>query len=178
MKSLIFLLVFVTFISFYNVNFAESSDAIETAGDVGLFAIPCTAVIMLFAHKDMEGAVPFAESFAASMAATYGLKYTINEQRPNGGKHSFPSGHTSSAFSGAAFIQQRYGWLYGIPAYLVASFVGYSRIESRNHRFGDVLAGAAIGVIPNLIFTKPFKGVTVTPAAGNNFTGIIISKSF
>ena len=176
--KIVFSLVLIAFILFANVNLAESGDTIEIAGDIGLFVLSGAAVTMLFVHKDAAGALPFAESFATSMAATYGLKYTIHETRPNGGKHSFPSFHASSAFSGAAFIQQRYGWAYGIPAYLAASFVGYSRIESKNHHFGDVVAGAAIGVIPNLIFTKPYKEITVTPFVGHNFVGITIGKNF
>ena len=174
----IFSLMLIAFILFANVSLAESGDTIEKAGDIGLGVLSGAVVTMLFAHKDAAGALPFAESFATSMAATYGLKYTIHETRPNGGAHSFPSFHASSAFSCAAFIQQRYGWVYGIPAYLTASFVGYSRIESRNHHFGDVVAGAAIGIIPNLIFTKPYKDITVTPSAGHNFVGIAISKNF
>jgi membrane-associated phospholipid phosphatase len=176
--KIVFSLVLIAFILFANVDLAESGDTIEKAGDIGLFLLSGTALTMLFVHKDAAGALPFAESFATSMAATYGLKYTIHETRPNGGKHSFPSFHASSAFSGAAFIQQRYGWAYGIPAYLAASFVGYSRIESKNHHFGDVVAGAAIGVIPNLIFTKPYKDIPVIPSVGHNFVGITIGKNF
>jgi len=174
----VFSLVLIAFILFANVNLAESGDTIEKAGDIGLFVLSGSAIIMLFAHKDSAGALQFAESFATSTAVTYGLKYTIHETRPNGGKHSFPSVYASSAFSCASFIQQRYGWAYGIPAYLAASFIGYSRIESKNHHFGDVVAGAAIGVIPNLIFTKPYKDITVTPSVGRNFVGITISKNF
>ena len=174
----VFSLVLIALILFANVNLAESGDTIEKAGDIGLFVLSGSAIIMLFAHKDSAGALPFAESFATSTAATYGLKYTIHETRPNGGKHSFPSFHASAAFSCASFIQQRYGWAYGIPAYLAASFIGYSRIESKNHYFGDVIAGAAIGVIPNLIFTKPYKDITVTPSVGHNFVGITISMNF
>ena len=174
----VFSLVLIALILFANVNLAESGDTIEKAGDIGLFVLSGATIIMLFTHKDSAGVLPLAESFATSTAVTYGLKYTIHETRPNGEEHSFPSVYASSAFSCASFIQQRYGWAYGIPAYLVASFIGYSRIESKNHHFGDVVAGAAIGVIPNLIFTKPYKGITVTPSVGRNFVGITISKNF
>jgi membrane-associated phospholipid phosphatase len=178
MMKIIFSLLLVICFVFINVDFAESADSIEVAGDVGLVAIPVTAAIMTFVHNDKEGTIQLLEACSVSTAVTYGLKYTVHEKGPNGRHHSFPSGHSSLAFAGAAFIQQRYGWTYGIPAYLAASFVGYSRIESREHYFIDVLGGATIGIVSNLLFTKPYKGITVTPSVGRNFTGIIIGKSF
>lgn len=177
MKIIFLLLLLISYV-FINVDFAESADAIEVAGDVGLVVIPVTAAIMTFAYNDKKGTIQFLEAYSVSTAVTYGLKYAISERGPNGRPHSFPSGHTSSAFAGAAFIQKRYGWTYGIPAYLAASFVGYSRIESRNHYFVDVIGAATIGIVPNLFFTKPYKGITVTPSVGHNFNGIIIGKSF
>jgi len=80
---------------------------------------------------------------------TYGLKYGVNAERPNGGGQSFPSGHTSIAFASAEFMRKEYGWGWGIPAYLVASYVGWSRVESEKHWPRDVWAGAAIGVLSN-----------------------------
>ena len=47
---------------------------------------------------------------------------------------------------------------YGVPAYAAASFVAYSRVESREHYPRDVVAGAGIGILSSYIFTKPYKG--------------------
>jgi len=132
-----------------------------------------------FYHHDREGLVQFAKSFAATEAATVALKYSIDSDRPNGDSHSFPSGHTSTAFSGASFLQRRYGWKYGIPAYIAASFVGWSRIESDNHYLKDVLAGAAIGIIGTYIFTDPYQeGVAVTPFAVDGMYGMLLRKTY
>lgn len=90
-----------------------------------------------------------ALALGRSVVVTQVLKYSISESRPNGGKHSFPSGHTSAAFSGAEFIRREYGWGWGVPAYLTASYVGWSRLETHSHRLDDVLAGAAIGILSN-----------------------------
>jgi len=91
----------------------------------------------------------FALAFARMEAATYGLKYSIEAERPNGGSESFPSGHTASAFMGAEFIRKEYGNGWGLPAYAVAGWVGYSRVESGNHYWRDVLGGALIGIAAN-----------------------------
>ncbi|MBC8434015.1 MAG: phosphatase PAP2 family protein [Desulfobacterales bacterium] len=95
--------------------------------------------------------------FLTTVGITYGLKKTVDKQQPNGDPESFPSGHTSLAFSGASFIQRRYGWKYGTPAYIVASFVGFSSVKSDNHYPEDVLAGAALGVACTYLFAKPYK---------------------
>ncbi len=92
---------------------------------------------------------------------------------------SFPSGHASAAFSGASFIQKRYGWQYGIPAYLAASFVGYSRVEADQHYVEDVLAGAAIGIISTFIFADSYQEkVAVVPFFGERTAGLALSGSF
>jgi len=90
-----------------------------------------------------------ALALSRSVAVTEALKYTVNENRPNGGEHSFPSGHTSFAFTGAEFIRKEYGWRWGAPAYAVAGYVGYSRVAAREHHARDVLAGAVIGILAN-----------------------------
>lgn len=82
--------------------------------------------------------------------ATYVLKYAINKRRPDGstdGK-AFPSGHTAVSFSEASFLQRRYGWEYGIPAYAVAGLVAYTRIEGIDDRHDgwDILGGIVVGV--------------------------------
>ena len=177
MKKIIFYALVALFSStLYSVP--ARSDVLETSGDIGAVAVPVAAAIMTLAKHDKEGMIQFTKSFATTMAASYGLRYAIQENRPNGHDRSFPSIHTSSAFAGAAFIQRRYGWAYGIPAYVVSTVIGYSRIDAKEHWTHDVLAGAAIGIASNLIFTTRVKDVQVIPAVSSNFTGIFLTKHF
>lgn len=94
----------------------------------------------------------FLVAFVRMEATTYALKYAINAKRPNGGGQSFPSGHTAAAFMGAEFIRKHYGDYWGAPAYVAASWVGYTRVESHNHYWRDVIAGAALGIASNYDF--------------------------
>jgi membrane-associated phospholipid phosphatase len=62
--------------------------------------------------------------------------------------HSFPSGHTSTAFTMALLlceiIKRKY-WCVLLP--LIAVFVGYSRVYLAQHFVTDVTAGMIIGMI-------------------------------
>ncbi|MGB5436055.1 MAG: phosphatase PAP2 family protein [Maribacter sp.] len=147
---------------------------LEDTGDVLQIALPVTAGLMTLIHKDYEGTKKMAFSYGTTLAITYSLKYLTDKQRPEGRNHfdSFPSGHTSSAFSGASFIQRRYGWKYGTPAYILATLVAISRTEAPDgyHDGWDVLAGAIIGIGSTYIFTKPYfkQHMNVGFSAGKN----------
>ena len=77
---------------------------------------------------------------------TTSLKVTVNRRRPSGGKHAFPSGHTSATFASAGVLQQHFGWKAGAPAYAAASFVAWTRVRDPAHWVSDVVFGAAIGL--------------------------------
>src|SRR6266480_3533820 len=156
----------------------RASDRIELAGDVLQYLLPATAAGLTLGYKDGKGALQFGESAALTLGVTYGLKYSIDEKRPNGRRHSFPSGHSSISFSAAEVMRKRYGWEYGIPAYAAASFVAYSRVEAREHYPHDVLAGAAIGIVSSYIFTRPYKGWHVQADAANGYFGIRLSRNW
>ncbi len=157
---------------------ARAGDNIATAGDVLQYVLPATAAGLTLGHRDGKGALEFGESAALTLGVTYGLKYTVNEKRPNGGSHSFPSAHTSISFSAAEFMRKRYGWEYGIPAYAAASFVAYSRVEVGEHYPHDVVAGAAIGIVSSYIFTKPYKGWHVEADADGKYFGVRLSRAW
>jgi membrane-associated phospholipid phosphatase len=157
---------------------ASASDSVATAGDILQYVLPATAAGLTLAYRDGQGALQFGESAAVTLGVTYGLKYTVNETRPNGGHQSFPSGHTSISFSSAEFMRKRYGWEYGVPAYALASFVAYSRVEAGQHHPHDVVAGAAIGIVSSYIFTRPYKGWHVEAEAGNRYYGFRLSRNW
>jgi membrane-associated phospholipid phosphatase len=78
---------------------------------------------------------------------TEGIKFAVDRQRPDGGHFSFPSGHTSSAFTTATVLERRFGLKVGIPAFAAAAFVGGSRLQANQHYLSDVAFGAAIGIV-------------------------------
>lgn len=97
----------------------------------------------------------FAQAMIVTGAYTGLLKYGVRRERPDGSDRlSFPSGHTSTAFSLAAVANHHYGWRIGVPAYVLASGIGLSRIESNRHHLSDVLAGATLGLIVGRTVTR------------------------
>jgi membrane-associated phospholipid phosphatase len=157
---------------------AKAGDSIETAGDILQLVLPAAAAGLTFGYRDWPGAVQFGESAGVTLGVTYALKYSIHETRPNGSSESFPSAHSSISFASAEFMRKRYGWEYGIPAYALASFVAYSRVESGNHWPHDVIAGAGIGILSSYIFTKPYKGWHFQFEGGDRYYGFRVNRAW
>ena len=104
-------------------------------------------------------------SVAIMTGVTQSLKYAVDRPRPDGSSHSFPSGHTGTAFMAATMLHKEYGWRsswFSIGGYTVAAFTGISRLSNDRHWMSDVMAGAAVGIgavhlgywLSDLIFRK------------------------
>jgi len=154
----------------------------DTAGNVGTVLIPAVAAGATLAKKDGTGGKQLFLSLLAAAAVTEGLNAVVHERGPDGRDHSFPSGHTSISFAAASYMQFRYGWRYGIPAFLAAAFVGYSRVEADEHWTKDVVGGAAIGFVSGWIFTSRYRKepgrVFIVPAIGRNSAAIALGLGF
>jgi membrane-associated phospholipid phosphatase len=82
-----------------------------------------------------------------SQTVVQATKFAIGRERPDGSNsHSFPSGHSASAFATATVVQRHFGWKAGVPAYAFAGFVATSRMASTRHYLSDVLVGAGVGI--------------------------------
>ena len=157
----------------------DAQDGVETSGDVLATALPVAALISTLVWKDDQPAtLQFAKTIVTSFGVTHVLKRVVNKPRPNGGDHAWPSGHTSSAFSGAAFLQIRHGWRVGIPAYLLAGYVGWTRVYVDAHDYWDFLGGAIIGVGSAYLFTTPYDPNRVAISLGKRDGDYSIEFSF
>lgn len=152
---------------------AKPGDWFETWGDVFQF-LPVMAGAYALARQDYHGVAQLALGTGATLAITFASKYTFvgisqaNEQlagisqRPNNSDFDgFPSGHTSSAFSAAGFMQKRYGWKFGLPTTILATSVGISRITSQRHTILQVLAGALLGYGVSYLCAKRLQYITL-----------------
>lgn len=99
-------------------------------------------------HNLQERLLITATAYAAMGIMVNGIKFTVNEKRPNSSAtNSFPSGHTATAFMGAELIRMEYGTEYAIAAYTVAGGIAFLRLYNDRHWLNDVIAGAGIGIL-------------------------------
>lgn len=91
---------------------------------------------------------------ALNAVLTVGVKAAVDRTRPNGGRHAFPSGHTSAVFASAAVLERHYGWRAGLPAYAFAGFIGWTRVRDRSHWLSDIAFGGTVGVIAGRTVTR------------------------
>lgn len=138
---------------------------VKDAGTVLKYAIPATALALTWIVEPASGRSTEEPSswllmggsprhdlvlaVGRAWAVTTALKHSIDATRPDGGRHSFPSGHATLAFTGAEFIRKEYGWRWAAPAYGAAGFVGWSRVHAKRHYTRDVVAGALVGMLSN-----------------------------
>lgn len=120
---------------------------------------------------------------AASLLIVRSLKGIIERPRPNNMYiyNSFPSGHTTLAFSNAALLHYEYidyHPVFAYSGYVFATATGALRVLNDRHYLGDVLAGAGIGLlITHLVYHfeplknwNPFlekKQLMITPIINN-----------
>jgi membrane-associated phospholipid phosphatase len=158
---------------------AAQAEKNETVGSVLTVAISAAAYGSTFYMDDAEGRKQFYPAFLVNAAATEVLKYTVQRERPDGSdRHSFPSGHTSIAFQGAAFIHERYGFEYAAPAYLLAAYVGYTRVDAKKHYTSDVLAGAALGIASSFYFVDPYTKAVISPEVSEGYYGVHLAAKW
>lgn len=102
-----------------------------------------------------------------AVSVTEILKRGVKEERPDHSDElSFPSGHTTVAFTNAALLYYEFKdsnvW-YASSGFLFATATGVLRIANNKHYTSDVLAGAGIGLASGLIvsYWNPFHSMTL-----------------
>jgi membrane-associated phospholipid phosphatase len=114
-----------------------------------------------------SAAVSSGMKLVAGRARPYELPNDPDEFRAFSGHTSFPSGHTTVAFSLAAGIDEETTarWVPYV-VYPVAGLVGWSRLRDNRHWASDVLAGALVGVWT----THKFRGLVTRNEARPKFS--------
>lgn len=159
---------------------ARNERAWDDASGIARDALVLSALGLPAIKGDWHGDLETGASIGTAFLLTYGLKEAFPERRPDGSdRKSFPSGHTSAAFAAAATLQNRYGYKVGIPAQLVAGFVGLARVEARKHHWYDVAVGAVIGEGSGFLLThKRDDNVRVLPWGDAHGAGVAVGARF
>lgn len=131
-------------------------ETLRKTGDVLQYALPSAALGATLIARDAPGRGQWALSTGFTVGTARLIKIGAAKLRPSGSsRSSFPSGHTAAAFSGAAFLQRRYGAATGVPAYALATVTGVSRVIADAHFADDVLAGASIAQMSAWLWVRP-----------------------
>lgn len=139
-------------------GFAAGNPDITAAGTDIAIALPLTAGAIAWSKDDWRGVAQLSVETLATVGTAYALKHIVHEKRPDGSDYmSFPSDTTALAASGSSFLWGRYGWQYGLPAFLATQFVSYSRVQAKEHHWYDTLASSAIAAGYGYVLTTPFK---------------------
>jgi membrane-associated phospholipid phosphatase len=159
-----------------NVNRLTSLDSIfifiTQSGPIIAACIPLAFIITGFLQKKkklwMEGFM-IATPYLLAVVTSNIIKTIIARPRPfaeysfiqklsEGGSGSFPSGHTSDAFSIAMIISLFFPkrWII-IPIFIWAILVGYSRMDLGVHYPTDVITGVFIGTGSAILCNRLFK---------------------
>ncbi len=176
--------------------FLGHPDSIERATEPGEFigneALVAPIVGTLFIvgrHSDDKRFQSFTYSLAQGVvidaALTGSLKKIVGRERPNGSNYfSFPSGHTSTSFMWATVVSRTYGFKAGLPSYIAAGYVGFSRLQENAHHLTDVVAGATLGYIVGRTVTRRRDPFTprrftwdVAPVSGGFAASLAINPS-
>ena len=135
----------------------QSRLRIQTGIDDQLRHVPAYASIGLSLagvkgrHNTLNQALLFGLAYSINNAVSGSLKQLTRVERPQGNSFdSFPSLHTSAAFSAARLLDKEYGgrsaW-YSVGGYTVATVTGGLRITNDAHWLSDVMAGAGVGLL-------------------------------
>jgi undecaprenyl-diphosphatase len=80
--------------------------------------------------------------------------------------HSFPSGHSATAFA-CATVLAALAPRWRLPFFVLAALIAFSRLYNGVHYPTDVLAGSALGVLVGLVVLRVSKhGRRLRPTAG------------
>lgn len=149
-----------------NTPITEGSTANGDGTAVGLTLMAVGLGVTDWANGDEGRSVEvLLESFLVVEGTTELLKSAVGRERPSKDSNtSFPSGHSSYAFTMADFFARRIddlgdewycklGWL----AYAPATYVAIDRVEANRHWPSDVAFGAFLGVfMTNVIYDAHF----------------------
>ena len=130
----------------------------EALGKLGEAPYQVPAILAVYGYSLYQDD-PELHSLTTSLISAYtimglttvAIKGITDTERPtndwNNGRYGFPSFHAASSFTVAAVLDEHYGPRAGVPLYVLAGMISWSRIDERDHDLSDVVFGAALGYV-------------------------------
>ncbi len=136
---------------------------ITMLGDEGIVVIALSILLAVFKKTRKVGFTAGLSLFIEFVIVNLTVKPLVSRSRPymvneliqyittRPSDNSFPSGHTGGSFAFASVIFFMLPKKIGIPAIIVASLIGFSRLYLGVHYPTDILAGCIIGMFTGFI---------------------------
>ncbi|MDH4101490.1 MAG: phosphatase PAP2 family protein [Nitrospirota bacterium] len=167
----------------------------------GGYTLPPLAALYAYGHyyeneKARKTALLSVESFVITGIFTQIGKFSLHRHRPStGDSHdswdgpgvtgdnlSFPSGHSSSAFSIATVLASEYKDHVWVPplSYGIATLTALSRVNDNAHWASDVFAGSALGyftakAVVGLHNDDKESRLSIDPVTNGEYTAVMVS---
>ena len=143
-------------------------------GDDGIFWIALGLILCVFKKTRKLGVLVILGLGIASCINNLVLKQIFERPRPfnfdgwpgefiypnlveRPHSFSFPSGHTSSSLGAATPLLIKANKKFGIPIFILALLVGFSRVYIHVHYPTDVIVGTIVGIIGGILAVVAFK---------------------
>ena len=164
------------------LHLPQASASEELPADIATGLLPLTAYAITLFKDDEEGSRQWLRSTGASLVIINSLRLAFRDsdwaERPNGSPYGFPSGHVAFVMPSAAFLGERYGWRYGLPAYAVVGYIAENRVDTHHHHWRDVITSGVIAFGLNKLFVTPFGATQIAPVIGPDWLGLRWQRSF
>ena len=182
MKKYLLMYLMITMFGLHAIPAGAGNGPSVVATDVLTAVVPLTGLALTYFTDDTEGRKEWLRNTAVNQVLTSALRLGFNEtslgRRPDGNDYGFPSGHVAFITSGATFLGERYGWKWGVPAYLAAGTVAYIRVDEGKHHWRDVIAAGALSYGVALLTVTPRNATHLAPVIGPDFIGLRLQRSF
>ena len=145
---------------FYLTGWATGKEEVRATGTDAISASLITGALIVPASKYIIGrAAPDSGAGPTSFKAF------------GSGDNSFPSGHTTEAFTLASVIASHYtdAWVQ-VASYGMASLVGVARLEQNAHWTSDVVAGGILGTVVGKAVVRMNQRIRENDHAGLDFS--------
>ena len=176
-------------------DLTDSIGDLAEIGDIGGHGLTLAGIIvstyivgrLVKDEKVIETGKALIEAEIITAVMTKIIKVSTGRERPNGGEDrfssSFPSGHASGSFSMASVVDVMYGHKIGIPLYLFAGFVGFSRLSDNKHFLSDVLFGAVLGTVVGRTVARidkkeEYNKFSIIPYSDGSSAGLMLTLSW
>ncbi len=126
---------------------ATPNPSLRKAANIVTIALPVAAIgVSLLHHNDWKGMEEFAVSAGLTVGSAFLIRQIVRNKRPGNTTdfHSLTPPDLALADASSDYLWSRYGWRYGVPAYLASAFVSYALTDAKKNHWYDTLASGAL----------------------------------